>query len=158
MIGPDNILLGPRRTSVFSRIIAKGIDCLVVVAIFFLGKALWPLLGVGLAVLWCAFQDAMGEGQSVGKRIMGLRVMEGQSSQACGYGCSMLRNIPFVLAVVFGSSPLLWVLFVLVVVPLLAFELFVILSVDSGIRLGDVLGNTMVIEYEDRSGGAFEEP
>ena len=71
-------------------------------------------------------------------------------------GNSALRNFPFVLGVLFGAIPLLWVLFILVVVPFLAFELFVTVTVESGVRLGDILGNTLVTEHEEDGVGAFQ--
>ena len=143
------IFLGERHTSVFNRLIAKAIDLLVVVAILFLGKALWQPAGILAAALLCAFQDAMGDGQSVGKRIMGLRVVDDRTGQACSYRLSAIRNVPFVLAVVFGAIPWLWLFLLLIAAPLMALEFFALLSIESGIRLGDVLGNTLVVEYED---------
>lgn len=140
------ILLGERHTSVFNRLVAKAIDLLVVVAILLLGKAFWVPAGILAACFLVSLQDAMGEGQSVGKRIMGLRVIEYKTGQACSLSHSVTRNIPFILAVVFGSMPLLWVFFLLISLPILIFEIFVILTVDSGVRLGDILANTLVVE------------
>lgn len=151
-----SILSGTRNSSVFSRMAAKGIDCLVVAAILFLGKAWFPILGLAAAMLFCAIQDALGEGQSIGKRIMGLRVIEDQAGQPCSYANSVLRNIPFLVALGFGAETFLWVFFLVVALPLILFEVVVLFTVDSGVRLGDVLANTLVVEVEE-NGGAFTE-
>ena len=147
----SSILLGERHTSVFSRLAAKVIDALVVVAIFFLGETLLSNVGLALAAAFSAVQDGLGDGQSIGKRIMGLRVVDDVSGASCNFRNSFLRNFPFTLAVIFVTVPALWVFFILLTLPVLGLELYLLFTVDSGIRLGDVLGNTLVVEYLDDS-------
>jgi uncharacterized RDD family membrane protein YckC len=142
----QGILLGERRTSVFNRLLARGIDCLIAVAMLILGKALWWPVGVALACGYCALADGLGEGQSVGKRILGLRVEDFSSQTPCDLAASCVRNLPFALALFLASAPLLWLFFLLVALPLLGLELYILVSVDSGVRLGDVLANTQVAE------------
>lgn len=151
----SSILLGERHTSVFSRLTAKVIDSLVVVAIFFLGVRLFPPLGLVCAVIFCAMQDGLGSGQSIGKRIMGLRVIEDINGTPCNFWNSFLRNVPFTVAVAFVAVPALWVFFILLTLPVIALELYLLVMVESGVRLGDVLGNTLVVEYLD---DAFDLP
>lgn len=151
------ILLGERHTTLLSRLVAKVIDMVVVVAVFFLGDALWPPAGLVLALVFCAAQDAWAEGQSVGKRIMGLRVTDDRTGQICSFRASTVRNIPFLLAVLFIGVPLFWALAALIAVPLVCFETFVLVSVESGIRLGDVMANTVVIEYDESRPPVFHQ-
>jgi uncharacterized RDD family membrane protein YckC len=143
------IFLGERHASIVQRLSAKVIDLIIVVAIFLLGKSLWLPLGVGAAMLFCAFQDAMGVGQSIGKRIIGLRVLDEQTGFGCSMQDSLLRNVPFVSGVLFSATPVLWILLFFISFPLLALETYLILSIESGVRVGDVLGNTLVTEYLD---------
>lgn len=145
----QGILLGERKTSVFNRLVARGIDLLVAVTILFLGKALWAPLGVFGACVFCAFADGLGEGQSVGKRILGMRVVDAQTGAPCEFGASAVRNLPFVLALILGAIPWLWLFFLVVAAPLIAVELYIVLTVDTGVRLGDVMANTQVMEYAD---------
>jgi len=145
------IFLGERQTSVFQRVIAKAIDMIIVVAIYLLGGEIWGPVGIVAAVLMCALQDGLGEGQSVGKKIIGLRVIEEQTGMGCSFTHSAIRNLPFVLAILFTSSPFLWILLLLIPLPGLLLETYLIFSLDSGVRVGDVLGNTLVIEYIDES-------
>ena len=143
----SNILLGDRHTHLFQRLVAKGIDLLIAVAIYYLGCAIWGPLGVFGAVACCALQDGWGVGQSVGKRIIGLRVIEDQTGLPCSFKSSAVRNLPFMAALLFASTPVLWVFFLLIAAPLILVEIYLLISVESGIRLGDVLGNTLVVEY-----------
>jgi len=143
------ILLGTRHTSLFSRFVAKAIDLLVVVAIFFLGKAFLGSIGIGCAVLFSALQDGFGEGQSIGKRIIGLRVIDDSTGGPCTFLKSFVRNLPFTLALLPMAASFLWGLVSLVTLPLLALEAYLVAALDSGVRLGDVLGNTLVVEYAE---------
>jgi len=142
-----SILMGESHTSAFNRILAKAIDILVVIAIYFLASVIWRPFGVLGAAAYCAFQDSMGRGQSVGKRIIGLRVIDDSTGISCSFQDSFLRNFPFVLAVTFASIPMLWVFFILICLPTIGFEVYLLLTLNSGVRLGDVLGNTLVIEH-----------
>jgi uncharacterized RDD family membrane protein YckC len=142
----QGILLGERRTSVFNRLLARGIDSLIAVALLLLGKALWWPVGIALGCGYCALADGFGDGQSVGKRILGLRVEDFSAGTACDLAGSLVRNLPFALALFLASAPLLWIFFLLVALPLIALEVFILVSVDSGVRLGDVLANTQVAE------------
>ncbi len=142
----QGILLGERKTSVFNRVMARGIDCLIAVALLLLGKALWWPMGVLLGCGYAALADGFGDGQSPGKRIMGLRVEDFSSNTACDLAAACVRNLPFALAVFLASAPLLWIFFLVVAAPLIGLELFLVVSVDSGVRLGDVLANTQVAD------------
>lgn len=146
-----SILLGQTDVSIFSRFLAKAIDCLLIVAIFLLGGALSDWVGVSLSAAWCAGLDAWGGGQSIGKRIMGLGVIDVSTALPCGFRNSFLRNFPLVLGIVMASSSYLWGFLLLVAVPLLFLEVYLLLTLESGVRLGDVLGNTRVVERLEES-------
>ena len=141
-----SILMGEPHASALNRFLAKTIDVLIVLAIYFLAGAVWRPFGVLGAVLFCSLQDGMGVGQSVGKRIIGLRVIEDNTGISCSVRDSFLRNFPFALGVVFLAIPFLWVFFLLLCVPFVLFEAYLLLTLESGVRLGDVLGNTLVVE------------
>ena len=150
------IFLGERHTSIFNRLIAKSIDMLIVVAIYLLLANLWNALAWILALLCCAFMDGLGTGQSIGKRILGLCVVEDQFGAPATLKQSALRNIAFFIAIPFAGSLIFWFVFLLVTVPLVFLELYLILSLDSGVRLGDVLANTLVVEHLEDGLVAFQ--
>lgn len=143
----SSILLGERHTTVFQRFSAKGIDIVVVVAIYFLGKALWLPFGSIAAAIFAAFQDSMGNGQSIGKKIIGLQVIDDATGMSCSASSSFLRNVPLVVSVLFAGVPVFWAFALFLSVPVLVLEAGLILTINCGVRLGDVMGNTLVIEY-----------
>ncbi len=142
-----NIFLAERSAPLFNRLMAKAIDILLVVAIYFVGAAMWKPFGLFCALLFCATQDAMWVGQSVGKRIIGLRVIDDHRGLPCGLRHSFLRNLPFLIAIPLAAISWGWVFFLIVAVPLLALEAYLVIALESGTRLGDILGNTIVVEY-----------
>ena len=143
----SSILLGERHTTVFNRFAAKAIDLVILAAIYFIVKAFWFPLGGVAAALYAAVQDSFGMGQSVGKKIIGLRVIEDQSGLACSSYHSLLRNAPLVILLLFSQVPVLWAFTLFLTAPVLILEIYLVQMVDVGVRLGDVMGNTLVIEY-----------
>jgi RDD family len=143
------IFLGERHTSVFNRFAAKSIDVIIVIAVFLLGQRLCPPLGIVLGALVGGFSDALGDGQSIGKRIIGLKVIEDFTGMSCGFGTSLVRNTPIPLAVLFASFELFWILLLVIILPVVILEMYLILSIDTGVRLGDVLANTLVTEQQE---------
>lgn len=134
-----------QHTSRFSRVAARLIDLLVVAALFFVGGLVSFWLGFVGSLLYLLLQDALGTGQSVGKRIIGLSVIDDLSGISCALGSSALRNIPFFFCFLSMAFPGLWCL-LLLGIPLLGIETYLLFTLDSGVRLGDVLSDTLVIE------------
>jgi len=150
------IFLGERQTSVLNRLVARGVDLLILIAVYFLGKAMWPPLGFVGALVLCAVQDCLGVGQSIGKRMLGLKVVDDTTGLPCSIKNSAIRNLLFLFAIVCIEVPLLWVLLFFVCAPILALEIYLIISLESGIRLGDVMGNTLVTDYFEEEIPAFQ--
>jgi hypothetical protein len=150
-----SIFLGQRQTSVFNRFASRAIDLLVVMAVFFIARFFWTPLGPIFAFVFSSMADGWGAGQSIGKKIMGLQVVEDTTGLSCSFSTSFVRNIPFSISVLCAGAPLLWFVLILVGLPLVLMETYLVLSLDSGIRLGDVLGNSNVIEYADENGMSF---
>lgn len=136
------IFVSPRRVSPLDRSIARGFDLLIAAALFSLGDAIFYALGVVLSFGYLLLQD--GWGPSVGKRLFGLRVLHDGTDRPASVSRSAMRNVPFALGVLFAAVPAFWIFFVLVFLPLLALEVFFVLRLDSGARLGDVLADTYV--------------
>ncbi|MGH1449064.1 MAG: RDD family protein [Pseudomonadaceae bacterium] len=79
---------------------------------------------VGLALAYCLFKDSLPNGQSIGKRLLGLAVIDAVTYQDCRMWQSVLRN--------------------LVLMVLLPLE--IIFALFCRRRLGDALASTMVID------------
>ena len=150
----DSILLGEKRSSSFQRVVARFIDLTVTAIVFFLGRAIWSPMGWFLGVGYAAVQDALGQGQSIGKKIMGLQVIEESSALPCSFSHSVFRNVPWILSLFLLPFPVVGILAQFVFLPVLFLEFYLLWALESGVRLGDVMGNTCVVEYMSDGDGA----
>lgn len=150
------VFIATQRISAVDRVAAKAVDVLIAGAVFSLGNAIAYTLGVVLCVTFLFLQD--GWGQSVGKHLFGLRVLEDGTDRPASPGQSALRNLPFGLAMLFAAVPALWVFFVLAFVPLLVLEFYFVIRLDSGVRLGDVLAETYLCDKQRRPERRLEPP
>ena len=132
------------RVSVVVRCLSKGVDLILV----FLVSLIIPYpIGVLLGFSYTLIHDALFAGQSLGKRLFNLRTIELQTSGPCTYRESIIRNSPIGIAVFFGLIPFWgWIILVLLGIPLIALEVYLMYTLASGGRLGDIMGDTKVIE------------
>lgn len=134
------------------RILAKLVDLLVVFVLAVLVPyPLGPILGFGYSVLadgapWPPFQ-----GQSLGKKIFGIRAVSlGRRShegtyEPANFKESFLRNSPIGVATFFAIIPFWgWVILGLLGLPLMAIEVYLMMTRARRRRLGDIMGNTEV--------------
>jgi len=117
-----------RKAETGSRIVAYLIDAILMALMSFV-----PIAGWIAAIAYGLTRDALPflDGQSVGKKAMGLRaVSEDGQPLTNNWGPSIIRNI------------VLWIpLFPIV-------ELIVMLTNENGLRLGDQWGKTRVISVK----------
>jgi uncharacterized RDD family membrane protein YckC len=141
------------KASIVNRVIAKMIDFAVFVAL----AALLPYpLGPLLGFLYSLLADGMTFGpfhsQSIGKKIMKLSVWNRVTKQPASLRESLLRNSPVGVVTFFGLIPLWgWLILAIVGVPLMIMEVYLMATVETGHRLGDVMGDTEVVEYRGGS-------
>lgn len=126
--------------------------------------------GPPLAALYLLFADGLLHGQSIGKRLFGVRAMVlpevgGTRGRPAGYRDSVLRNAPFALVGLFyGLSLVGWVLLFVVGVPIIAFEAWLAWRDPFGHRIGDIFADTQVVDGKVLSkaelapGGALSAP
>lgn len=129
------------------RLLAKFIDFLIAVT---LSRILPYYVGPLAAATYFLIADGLPpRGQSLGKRLIGLRVVVKPNvadPAPCSWKQSMLRNLPFALCcfgTVFGFLGLLIFIAGLI---LIAFETYFVFSDDQGIRVGDIFANTKVLD------------
>jgi uncharacterized RDD family membrane protein YckC len=133
------------------RALARAMDMGVALLPIFLAPRGHPHAGEVLFAALLLYGDSLfGPGRSLGKRVLGLRVVKLATHRAAGMRDSVLRNLPFALAVipaVFGASR---PIFALALCCILAVEALVTLrplTRDLGQRrLGDLLAGTQVID------------
>jgi uncharacterized RDD family membrane protein YckC len=106
----------------------------------------FPPIGPVLAAFYLLVADGLLTGQSVGKRIFGVRTMVLPARVPAGYRESFLRNVPFALVALFGGVAWFWILFVVAGIPIVAFEAWMVWSDRLGIRIGDIFADTQVVD------------
>ncbi len=112
--------------------------------------------GVLAGLLYLLIADALFHGQSLGKRIAGVKVVHVPTQYPADLRHSIIRNVPFGVAFLFVAVSLWgWVLFVLIGLPLLLFETYLVYTDALGIRLGDVFADTQVIDAKVVAGAAL---
>jgi len=125
-----------------SRLLAKAIDLFLVLilSIFF-----FPV-GIILSVVYIAISDSLQDGQSVGKKIIGFAVISLEDGSPCSVRQSVIRNLPILIPLGFAILPIWgWIIAILIGVPLISLEIYLLYKLDSGHRLGDVMADTTVI-------------
>lgn len=125
------------KAPVGKRVLAVLIDTALVMLVWFIFRAVHLAFIGGLVTMAYSFlKDGIDFGgldnRSVGKKVMGLRVMNLATKARCTYVDSLLRQILFII-------PLVNVVIAII-------EFVLVLVDPKGIRLGDKIAKTMVIE------------
>ncbi|XXF81600.1 RDD family protein [Myxococcaceae bacterium GXIMD 01537] len=104
--------------------------------------------GAVVAVLFLLLADGMLQGQSVGKRLLGVKVMHLPTRSAARHRDSTLRNAPLALIVLLGMmpAPLGAVAMVAGLVVIGGVEAWRVVRDPLGWRLGDTWAQTQVVD------------
>jgi hypothetical protein len=132
------------KCSLFLRGGARLIDLLAAAGVYFgTGRA-----GAVMALLYLLLADGIFSGQSVGKRIFGIKAVYLPARTSARYRDSVLRNAPFGLAVLLGMmpQPLGRIAFLAGAVVIGGVEAWKVLRHPLGTRLGDVWAETQVVD------------
>ncbi|MCB9094424.1 MAG: RDD family protein [Halobacteriovoraceae bacterium] len=130
------------RTARIARLIAKLIDFMLFGLVSF---AAFPF-GVMVGSLYLLMADSFMEGESFGKRFIGIRVVDLNEATPCSLKQSVFRNLPLVLPLflVFVGGFVTF-LGLILFIGITSFEVYLILKLDSFHRVGDVIAETTVI-------------
>ncbi|MDD0852434.1 RDD family protein [Halobacteriovorax sp. GB3] len=129
------------RAAKLSRLIAKAIDLFIVLVL-----SLFYPVGLILAIVYLCVSDSLQNGQSVGKRFMGFSVISLEDGSPCSVKQSIVRNLPIIVPLAFAIIPFWgWVISLVIGIPLLVLEVYLLQKLDSGHRLGDVMADTTVM-------------
>ncbi|RYZ99379.1 MAG: hypothetical protein EOP11_19530 [Proteobacteria bacterium] len=127
-----------------NRVIGKSIDLILVVA---LTRVLYPA-GPMAAFLYILIGDGLKHGRSLGKRVVGLQVINTTTGKPANFRDSIVRNSTVAVPVLFFMVPILgWLLWILIGIPVLASELYLMTRLDAQARLGDTMADTRVSEW-----------
>lgn len=135
------------KANLLNRFLAKFIDFLIIGVLATIVKA--PI-GSLAALTYSMISDGFFDGRSLGKKLIGLRVVNLKTGLPCSFKDSMLRNIPIGLTVLFAVIPILgWILLFTVGLVMILFESYLIYSDDGGIRIGDIFADTQVVDAKE---------
>ncbi len=131
------------KADLVNRFLAKFIDFLLVGALSQILKPIGPLAGLTYILI----SDGFFQGKSLGKKLIGLRVITKKGREECNFRDSIIRNLTPAVVVLFSILPLIgWFLFFTVGMVILVFESYLIYTDEAGRRIGDILADTQVIE------------
>jgi uncharacterized RDD family membrane protein YckC len=146
----DALISGRTKSNPENRAWAKAIDAALIQACVWTLGFLFPgYVWLPSIVLWSCI-DAFGRGQSPGKWLLGLHVIDIQKSSPPRVLSGFLRNFAFiVLSANLGREGLVPTVFLGLSLTAITAEAYFAFTLRTGIRVGDVLGYTRVFDYKD---------
>ncbi len=127
------------KAGILLRVIAKLVDFIIIALAI---KAV-PQVGYIAGLAYLLISDGLFDGRSLGKKIIRLRVISPETRSQGTFRDSMVRNITFALSLLLYKIPLIGWFFALLITVL---EFLLMLGNEEGMRLGDDLANTKVVE------------
>ena len=127
---------------ILHRVIAKLIDFLLIAVL----RQLFPPVGIYISITYLLIADGLFHGKSVGKQLVGLQTYIPQRKKPASFRESIIRNFPLLVAYLFLISiPYAgWIVFAAIV----GFELLLMIGNEKGLRIGDELAHTQVVDSE----------
>lgn len=142
----DGLFRGPQTSSPLSRSLARAVDVLLAAAIFLMLRWIGSFLGAAGAAVFVALQDGFGSGQSFGKRLFELKVVDESTRLPCTMEQSIRRNAVGAFTAFLLGFEVTRPLGVILGIAAIGVETYLFLTSGSGVRFGDVYSGTRVIE------------
>ncbi len=142
---------GPKlpKASLFLRAGARLVDMVIAWVLY---RSTGPA-GIVIALLYLLFADGMLQGQSLGKKLFGVKVVYLPTRSGARHRDSLVRNSPFGLVIILSMMPELGLTaFVGGLVILLAIEGIRCWRDPDGFRLGDLWAQTQVTDGKVTTG------
>jgi uncharacterized RDD family membrane protein YckC len=133
-----------KRASLFLRVVAKVLDVILIAAM----AEIVPKAGFYAGLSYLLISDGLFDGRSIGKFLIGLRVVTVPGNGPCSMKESILRNAPVGVGVLLYKLPWIGWIFIVIVS---AVEFLILLGSGNGMRLGDELAKTTVVEAPRRN-------
>lgn len=132
------------RCTLWMRVGARLVDVALAYGVFLLAGARF---GPVLAILYILLADGIMEGQSIGKRIFGIKVVHLPTRSPGRKRDSTLRNAPLALPILLGMMPEVgFVAFVAGAVVIGGVETWRVIRDPLGMRFGDLWADTQVVD------------
>ena len=142
----EGLFRAPPSSSPISRALARTVDVLLAAALFLVLRWFGSFVGTVVAASYVLLQDGLGIGQSFGKRLFELRVVDDATRLPCTLEQSVRRNVVGALTAFLLGFDVTRPLGVLVGAAAVGVEAYLFLVSGSGIRWGDVYSGTRVVE------------
>jgi hypothetical protein len=127
------------KAQLLNRFIAKFVDGIIVAAV----SRLVPPIGWLGGLAYVLIADGLPGGQSLGKRLVSLQTVVPRTQEIAGFKESILRNLPLAVGYLLFPLPYIgWLLALAIIV----FETLLIVGNEQGLRLGDELAHTQVLD------------
>jgi uncharacterized RDD family membrane protein YckC len=127
-----------KRAGLLLRVIAKVLDFIIIAAV----TEVIPRAGFFAGLAYLLISDGLFDGRSLGKKLIGLRVLSVDTDKPCSFRDSILRNSTFGIGYLLYKIPLLGWMFIIIVS---VFEFIILLGSKEGMRLGDEIAKTKVV-------------
>jgi uncharacterized RDD family membrane protein YckC len=128
-----------KRAGLLLRTVAKILDFIIIAA----AVEMVPKAGFFAGLAYLLIGDGLFEGESLGKKLIGLRVVSVDTNIPCTFRDSILRNSIFGIGFLFYKMP--WFGWILTAVISIV-EFIILLGSREGMRFGDEVAKTVVIE------------
>lgn len=126
------------KANILNRFVAKIIDIIIAAAF---SKLLQPVGFFG-GLTYLLIADGFFDGRSLGKKLIGIKTIK-SDGELCTYKESILRNLTVSAGYIFFFIPYVgWILTLIVY----SVESLVILGNEKGLRIGDEVAKTFVVE------------
>jgi len=130
-----------RSAGLLLRTAAKILDFILIAAVM----EIIPRAGFYAGLAYILLGDGFFDGRSIGKKLIRIKVVSASTNGPCTFRDSILRNSTLAAGYIFWLIPWIgWI--VLFLVSVLEFTL--ILGSKDGMRLGDEIARTVVIETQ----------
>lgn len=141
-----------QKADLTTRAIAGFVDLLIVIGLARLPDVLGFLSASGYILI----RDGLFQGRSIGKKLIGVTVfLEEDGARAATYRESIIRNVPLAAAYILFLIPYAgWVLGPVALV----IEWLVAIGDDRGMRIGDMLAKTWIVQAGPAATKSGQEP
>ena len=128
-----------RRAGLLLRTAAKIVDFILIAAVI----EIIPRAGFFAGLTYLLLGDGFFDGRSIGKKLLKIQVVSAGTDSPCTFRDSILRNSTFAVGYILWIVPFIGWIFILVIS---AVEFVLLLGSKDGMRLGDEIAKTAVIE------------
>ncbi len=128
-----------RRAGLLLRAAAKIIDFILIAAVM----EVIPKAGYFAGLAYLLLSDGFIDGRSIGKKLIKIRVISTELNGPCTFRDSIMRNSTLGAGYILWSVPWIGWIFILLASGL---EFIMILGSRDGMRLGDEIARTTVLE------------